>query len=528
MAYFVFRNNTIERFFDKTYKFSGYEDISVIPKDVDGYIWWYQIPIKFNLALLAEEVREYAQKMNLVLDCVDGNKMFIALTIDIVYSVPMTDADCRLQNAVMDYNNMLYEAESRHKNVKVIDFKEFSRRYNQSELIDWKYYFISQMSINPKLSGDFKTWWNKKIDSICLKRKKCLVLDLDNTLWGGVLGEEGIEGIQIGGGYPGNAFMYWQKGLLELFQNGIILTICSKNNEKDILEVWDKNPFVILKKEHFATYRINWTDKATNIKQIAEELNIGLDSMVFIDDNPAERELVKQHLPMVIVPDFPEQPYNLMPFFQILVEKYFKVYTITEEDKRKTEQYKQNALRANAQKTFVNMDAFLESLDIKITIEEVNEFNIQRISQMTQKTNQFNLTTHRYSVTDIHSFIGCGWRIWCIGVSDKFGDNGITGSIMVRPDGEIDTMLMSCRILGKGIEYAFVKKIIEILNQEGFDTLTAKYIPTSKNSLVKDFWEKMGFVCQQENENGHKEYRLSTGSSNLEIKNYYKIVIKQS
>lgn len=526
MARFVFRNNTVERFFSKDYRFSGYDDISNVPQDVDGYVWWYQVPVKFDQGVLADEIRGYAQKLGFVLGQTDDKKQFVALTMDILYAVPFTDDDCRLQTAVAEYNNALYAAEASHKNVKVIDITEFTRKYDASELFDWKFYFISQMGMNPKLSKDFKAWWEKKMNSISLKRKKCLVLDLDNTLWGGVLGEEGIEGIKIGGDYPGKAFLYWQEALLELSKSGVILTACSKNNEQDVLDAWEKNPFMVLKKEHFATFRINWTDKATNIKELATELNIGLDSFVFVDDNPTERELIKQMLPMVEVPEFPVQPYELMPFFKQLVEDYFKVYSVTDEDKKKTEQYKQNAARAQAQASFADFDSFLESLDIQITIELANEFNIQRIAQMTQKTNQFNLTTRRYTDADVRGFIEIGWKIWCISVADKFGDNGITGAIMVTPDGTIDTFLLSCRILGKGIETAFVKIILGMLANDGFDTLTASYLPTAKNAQVKDFWEKVGFACTQENEDGSKFYSLSLKEADTEIKGLYHITVK--
>lgn len=527
MARFVFRNNTVERFFDKGYAFSGYDDISNVPQDADGYVWWYQVPVKFDQNVLAEEICGYAQKMDFVLSQINEGKTFVALTMDIVYSVPFTEDSFELQKAVAEYNGSLYAAEASHKNVRVIDITEFTRRYNASELFDWKFYFMSQMGMNPKLNKDFKVWWQKKLNSISLVRKKCLVLDLDNTLWGGVLGEDGIEGIKIGGDYPGKAFLYWQEALLELSKKGVILTVCSKNNEEDVLDAWEKNPFMVLKKEHFAAYRINWFDKATNIKGLAAELNIGLDSCVFVDDNPTERELIRQMLPMVEVPEFPAHPYGLFPFFKQLVEDYFKVYSVTEEDKKKTEQYKQNTARAQAQASFADFDSFLESLNIQISIEPANDFNTQRIAQMTQKTNQFNLTTHRYTDEDIRGFINNGWKIWCIGVADKFGDNGITGVIMVRPEGEIDSFLLSCRILGKGIEIAFVKTVISLLADEGFETLTASYLPTAKNAQVKEFWEKVGFSCTLEKEDGSKSYTLLLQDADAEIKEYYHITLKK-
>ena len=246
---------------------------------------------------------------------------------------------------------------------------------------------------------------------------------------------------------------------------------------------------------------------------------------MFVDDNPTERELIKQMLPMVEVPEFPAQPYELPVFFKELVEKYFRVYSVTNEDKKKTEQYKANAQRAQAQRSFVDFDSFLESLDIQITIEAANDFNITRIAQMTQKTNQFNLTTKRYTDVDIKGFLADGWKIWCISVADKFGDNGITGCIMVNGT-EIDTLLLSCRILGKGIEIAFVKQILLELRSQGIEKLKAKYIPTAKNAQVKDFYEKCGFTCVGEETDGSKAYTLDLKNADLAIKDYYHISMK--
>ena len=522
---YVFRNNTIERFFTKEYAFSGYDDISVVPQDMEAYVWWYQVPIKYERNVLTEEISGYVQKLGFVLEQIDSARTVVALTMDILYDVPFTEEDYSVEQAVNAYNAYLYEVEQQHSNLKVIDIREFTRQYATSELIDWKFYFISQMGMNPKLSKSFKAWWERKMDSIALKRKKCLVLDLDNTLWGGVLGEEGIEGIQIGGDYPGKAFLYWQEALLQLSKSGVILAVCSKNNEQDVLDVWEKNPFIVLNKESFSAYRINWQDKATNIKELAAELNIGLDSLVFVDDNPTEREWVRSMLPMVSVPEFPEHPYMLPVFFQQLVEDYFKVYSITDEDRKKTEQYKANANRQQALKNFSDFDKFLESLDIQITIESANEFNIQRIAQMTQKTNQFNLTTHRYTDTDIRGFVEGGWKVWCISVADKFGDNGITGCVMVNGN-EIDTFLLSCRILGKGIEMAFANQVLSMLAEEGYDSLRARYVPTAKNSQVKDFYDKCGFTCTVEKEDGSKEYAINLASADMSIKAYYHITIK--
>ena len=522
---FVFRNNTIERFFESEYEFSGYDDISVVPQEAEGYVWWYQVPIKFDQGALAEEIDGYASKLEFVLSQIDLRKTFVVLTMDILYSVQFTDDDFQLAKAVGDYNKALYEAESAHSNLKVIDITEFTRQYSSVDLFDWKFYFISQMGMNPKLHHEFKAWFTRKMRSIALKRKKCLVLDLDNTLWGGVLGEDGIEGIKIGGDYPGNAFLYWQEALKQLTKSGIILTVCSKNDEADVFEAWEKNPYIVLRKDDFSAWRINWIDKATNIKELADELNLGLDSFVFVDDNPTERELIRQVLPMVSVPEFPTQPYMLPIFFKQLVADYFKVYSITDEDHKKTEQYKANACRAQEQKAFTDFDKYLVSLNLKIIFEALNEFNVQRIAQMTQKTNQFNLTTKRYTDADIRGFAEQGWKIWCISVVDKYGDNGITGCIMINGN-EVDTFLLSCRILGKGIEIAFIKKSFEMLLDSGIKDLTAKYIPTSKNAQVKEFWDNCGFRCTAKNSDGSKEYKIDLTKADLSVKDLYHIIIK--
>lgn len=524
---FVFRNHTIEHFFPKDYIFSGYDDISLIPANTDGYVWFYQLPVKFEQRALAEEISGYIQKLGFVLSQIDQTKTFIALTIDMVYNVPLADNDYNVQSAISEYNLALYSAENSHPNVKVLDVTEFTRNYSAPDLFDWKFYFLSQMGINPKLSKDFLCWWYKKLASITLNRKKCLVLDLDNTVWGGVLGEDGVEGIKIGGDYPGKAFLYWQNALLELSKSGVILAVCSKNNEKDVLEAWEKNPFNILNKDHIVAYRINWQDKATNLKELAIELNLGLESFVFIDDNPAERELIRQMLPMVAVPEFPAQPYELPVFFKQFVYEYFKVYSVTDEDKKKTEQYKANAQRAQAAAYFTDFGEYLRSLDIKITIEAVNDFNIQRIAQMSQKTNQFNLTTKRYTDADLKGFLAEGWKIWCISVADKFGDHGISGCIIVTPSGIIDSFFLSCRILGKGIELAFVKKIFDMLRYQGVRTLTAKYISTAKNSQVAEFWDKCGGKqITDSSYEGVKDYSFDLYEIELNIEKYYNITVR--
>lgn len=525
MKHFVFRNHTVEPFFPGgEYSFSGYDDISVIPEDADGYVWWYQIPVKYDFELLADEIRSYAEKMRFVADRTAASKPLLLFTLCDWCSVPLTGGDVRLMQAVSAYNGTIEELSRTCFNVRRVDFSTFVRNYSAAELMDWKYWFLSQMPVNPKLAKAFHRWFQRQTEQIALRRRKCLVLDLDNTLWGGVLGEDGMEGIRIGGDYPGKAFRCFQEALLELGRNGIILTVCSKNNEADVLEAWEKHPDVVLRKEHFAAWRINWTDKATNIREIAAELNIGPDSMVFVDDNPTERELIKQLLPMVGVPEFPAQPYGLPEFFAGLVEEYFRVYAVTDEDRHKTEQYKANAQRAQARDSFADFRAFLESLQMRLTIAEADAFSIPRVAQMTQKTNQFNLTTHRYTEADIKGKMAAGARIHTLAVSDRFGDSGITGCIIIEDD-RIDTLLLSCRILGKGIETAFVRTVQNRLLAEGISHLKAAYIPTAKNRQVADFYDRCGFVLTETLPDGTKRYETEWKGP-FEIEYFYQITKK--
>lgn len=526
MKYFVFRNQTIEYLWNDIHiSFSGYDDISYIPDDVDAYIWFYQVPLNFDSAQLKQEIESYFEKLQLVYALSNKNSNFLIFTLEDIINSKLITGDCSIVSSVLEFNRSIIRFASQYSNIKLIDFKEFVGHYSSDFLVNWKFYFISQAQLNIKLAKDFSCWFSRKINEIALKRKKCIVLDLDNTLWGGILGEDGVNGIQIGGDYPGKAFLYWQKALLELNKSGVILTICSKNNENDVLEVWENNPFIILKKEHFSAYRINWRDKASNIRELADELNIGLDSMVFIDDNPAERELVRQMLPMVEVPDFPDKPYELMPFYTNVISPYFRIYGITKEDSYKTEQYKANILRSAEKSKFDNYDDYLRSLRIEIDVVGANEFNIQRIAQLTQKTNQFNLTTRRYTEVDILKMQDEGWLIYCIGVKDRFGDNGITGAVIIKPrdeaEMEIDSLLLSCRILGKGIEFVFLDYVLNLLKEKGISQVYATYIPTAKNCQVTDYYDKLGFNAVECNDK-MKKYKLDL-NKDLVISDIYTI-----
>jgi FkbH-like protein len=526
MKYFVFRNSTIEFFFkDLDVQFSGYEDISFIDETADIYVWFYMSPYKTNNDIAVKEIQHYGVLLDLMLSNIDTTKEVILFTMYSLFKINYQTVDTKIIDAISEYNKKLYSFSQNNTNIKIIHIDEFFHRFSEDQLIDWKYYYLSQMPVNPKLIPEFSQWFSRQLEIIDLKRKKCIVVDLDNTLWGGVLGEDGIDGIKMSGDYPGSAFHFFQEYLLELMHEGIILTVCSKNNESDVLTLWEQHPDMPLRKEQFVTYRINWNNKADNIKDIVAELNIGLDSVVFIDDNPSERELVKQMLPEVSVPDFPAYPYLYPVFVKQLANNYFSSYKLTQEDLLKTQQYKKNAERAQHRNQFTDLKSYLRSLEIKLIIEKLNEFNITRFAQMTKKTNQFNLTTHRYTEAEIQRMSDTGSLVYGLRVKDKFGDNGLTGFIIIKLDGKtasIDTLLLSCRILGKEIEYAFFSYMLRKIKNIGINQVFAEYDKTSKNMQVADFYESCGFEVK-ECLPDRKCYEFVLDKTDLTLFNIYKV-----
>ncbi len=492
----VFRNSTAELLFGNAgYSFSGYDEI-VYSGDAVSLVWLYTVPFHADTQSVATEISSYAERLKFVHSQIPATSQLIVFTLYRLFDFKAESMDFSVESSIDSFNSFVLEFAKTNSNVRIVDFSDFCNRYAAADLIDWKFYFLSQAAINPKLAVAFRKWFELKKSSFSKPAKKCLVLDLDNTLWGGILGEDGPEHLKIGGDYPGKAFLLFQQQILELQKRGIILAVCSKNNDADVWEFIDNSRDQVLKKEHIAAWRINWNDKAGNIAELAKELNIGLDSMVFLDDQPAERELVKSMLPKVTVPDFPTAPYLLPVFFKNLQEQYFNIYQASAEDLRKTEQYKQNAERRQLQQQFTNIDDFIKSLQIETTIRLNDPADLPRIAQMSQKTNQFNLTGKRYTDIELQEIIERNGKVFSLSVKDKFGDSGLTGAAVVSLIGKeahIDNLFLSCRILGRKIENTFVEQILLGLKEEPLENVTAVYNKTSKNQLVENFYESVGF-----------------------------------
>lgn len=514
---FVLRNHTVENLFAPGTTFSGYGDISGIPPHEKHFVWFYQVEPGFDTAAQTAYVESLLPRLRLVMDSMPAGSSMTVLSLVDMFPVNAVVADTALQQAIDGFN----DAARNLPGVRFVDLGDFLGQYPRQQWLNWKYYLLSRMIVSPVLAGAFREWFDRMQATVDHGRpRKCLVLDLDNTLWGGIVGEDGPGGIAIGGDYPGNAFALFQQAVKQMGRDGVILALCSKNNAADVDAVWDTNPGMILGRDDFAATAINWNDKASNIRSLATRLNIGLDSMVFVDDNPAERELVRSQLPMVAVPDFPQRPAGLPAFAAALVRDYFTAYNLTGEDRQKTGQYRANALRAQQQEHFTDLTDFIRSLDIRLTIAPADAMSLDRVAQMTQKTNQFNLTTRRYTRSDIEGFMARGAAVYTLAVADRFGDSGITGAMIVR-DGHIDTLLLSCRVLGKRIENAFVATVLNVLRQKGLRRVTAQYIPTAKNGQVADFYNRMGFEHQ-----GNGQYATPLDTP-LPVEDIFTVTVKQ-
>jgi FkbH-like protein len=330
---------------------------------------------------------------------------------------------------------------------------------------------------------------------------KCLVLDLDNTIWGGVIGDDGMEGIELGQGSPlGEAYVAFQDYARELSRRGVILAVCSKNDEANALEPFENHPDMVLRRGDIASFVANWSDKAANIRAIAEELNIGLDSLVFIDDNPFERNLVRQELPMVAVPEVSDDPIDYP--IALADAGYFEGLAVTDEDRERTSQYQGNKARDALKASATDLPGYLRGLEMRLITKAFDRVGMQRVVQLINKSNQFNLTTRRYTDEDVIALMAdpdaFGLQLRLL---DRFGDNGVIaiviGRLQPNKDLLIDTWLMSCRVLGRQVEPTTLNLIAREATKLSARRLVGTYIPTKKNGMVKDHYAKLGFTIME-------------------------------
>lgn len=340
---------------------------------------------------------------------------------------------------------------------------------------------------------------------------KCVVLDLDNTLWGGVIGDDGVDGIQLNAHGDGEAFYRLQLYLKELLKRGILLAVCSKNQMSNALLPFEKHPDMVLRRDDITVFQANWDNKADNIRKVRDVLNIGLDSMVFLDDNPFERNLVRGVLPEVIVPELPEDPADYVRAISEL--NLFETTAFSKEDTARAELYRAEAERREAQASFASADDFLRSLEMSMALARFDPFHLPRIAQLIQRSNQFNLTTHRYSEADCEALMKDEKAIpWYAKLSDRLGDHGLIGVVVLAPDEEqltIRDWLMSCRVLARGVEQTLMNQVFEKADELKLSKVCGEYIRSAKNQMVEDFFARFGFI-RTGGSDDHSHWELKT------------------
>lgn len=399
-------------------------------------------------------------------------------------------------------NYLLMQGCQEAKNAYLVDLDALQSRLGQGQFFDARLYYIAKMPIRMEALPETAKCVVDMIQAIRGSVKKCVVLDLDNTLWGGVIGDDGLSGIQIGELGTGHAFSDFQEWLKQLKNRGILLTVCSKNEEATAKEPFEKHPEMVLRPEDFSMFVANWENKAANIRRIQQTLNIGMDSMVFLDDNPFERNLVQGLIPEITVPALPEDPAFYLEYLRGL--DLFETASYSAEDVHRTDQYRTQANRTVFESSFQSYDDYLANLQMKATVAPFDKFHYPRIAQLTQRSNQFNLRTVRYTEAEVEalakddSHIGLYFTL-----KDRFGDYGLISVVVLdKQPGDvllISEWLMSCRVLKRGMEEFIADKILSLAAEQGFRKVIGEYLATPKNAMVKDLYARMGFTRVGEN-----------------------------
>ena len=416
---------------------------------------------------------------------------------DTVFGSYANKVTSSLSYQVRKLNFELMNLSQQYPNLFICDLAGLQNKFGRDFMFAPNVYVSTEMI----LSVDALPYVASRVmDIICAIKgqfKKCLILDLDNTVWGGVIGDDGLEGIQLGHGLGiGKAFTEFQMWVKKLKQRGIIICVVSKNDEETAKEPFEHHPDMVLKLDDIAVFQANWETKVDNIRTIQRILNIGFDSMVFLDDNPFERNIVRENIPGITVPELPEDPGEYLEYLYSL--NLFETASYSQADKDRTKQYQVEAQRVSLQKTFENEADFLKSLDMVSTVSGFTKFNTPRIAQLSQRSNQFNLRTVRYTEADITALAEDPNVIdLSFTLEDKFGDNGLIAVIiMKRQDAEtlfVDTWLMSCRVLKRGMENFTLNTMVERARKAGYQRIIGEYLPTTKNKMVEQHYTDLGF-----------------------------------
>lgn len=397
--------------------------------------------------------------------------------------------------AIRRLNQAVIEAAVSVPDVHVFDYERLVGEIGLRSWRDEKMWYLGRAPLSTRAMAVLAHRYAAYIRTLRRTARKCLVLDLDGTLWGGILGEVGVSGVALGEDYPGNVFRDFQRIIRHLKHRGVLLALNSKNNLDEVREAFLARPEMLLRLEDFAAIRVNWNHKPANMVEIAQELNIGLDSLVFLDDSAVERDLMRQALPQVLTPELPPTP---MQYAEVLRETgAFERLNFTNEDRRRTEMYQEQRARQQLAQSALNLDDFLSSLKMQVTIDTVDHSSLDRVVDLIRKTNQFNLTTRRYSATQLAGMVADpAYGVFFLRMSDRFGDNGIVAVAIVHDKGGVcylDTFLLSCRVIGRTVETALLAYLVRWARDRRLTGLEGEFIPTAKNAPAADFFARHQF-----------------------------------
>ena len=408
------------------------------------------------------------------------------------------------------YESAIVEVATANANVIIFDVKLVFDKYGREKLTSSTFWYAGRIP--------YTTLWFEEcgrhvaglLDAYAGRTRKVLVCDLDGTLWGGILGEDGPSGIALGEDGVGKCYRDLQRQIKTLLENGALLALTSKNNRTEVDDVFTGHPMMILQPEDFVATRVGWGDKVSSLVAIAEDLSLGLDSFVFLDDNPVERAMISENLPTVAVPDFPTRPELLLEWFVDEVAfPYFPRVRVLDSDRNKTAQYQARNERISEAESVVDLDAFIERLEIQLDIRTDDEFSVERAAQMTQKTNQFNLTTKRCTPDQIKAWMNSNdHAVFTLAYQDRFGDEGIVGlAVIALSTADIPVFLLSCRIIGRKVERSLLRCIEEFAAQNDLTEIKCLFVPTEKNSVSAEFLNENGWVIERAEVVGGISYR---------------------
>lgn len=419
-----------------------------------------------------------------------------------------------------------FVTENKSSNTYLIDTNAIFNKIGRGNALDFKLYNLSKTLYTISYWKEYVYLISSLLLKVTGKAKKAIIFDCDNTLWKGILGEDGYDGIDMSEHSKiGGLYHQVQNMAVWLSKHGVLIGLCSKNNPEDVTDVIKRHTDMALKNENIVISQVNWDDKVSNLRVIAETLNIGLDSLVFVDDSDFEINLIKEQLPQVLCVQVPEAIYDYPAKLGEIINTYF-YFSDSKADLDKTNQYKQQAERAKQKSKFTDITEYLRSLEMEITFGVDKAEEAERVAQLTQKTNQLNVCTTRYTQVQIEAIKENPNQSYIsLSVKDKFGDSGLTGVAIVSyadGKGRIDDFLMSCRVMGRNIEYAFVDYMMSFLIGHGCKMVEAQYLPTQKNKPVSDFFDKCGFPVVFEKE-GEKKYALAISDYNKKNIDYIKV-----